>query len=217
MADDPVKRSYRSPARAAQARETRRRIRAAGERLFLRDGYMGTSLKAIATEAGVAERTLYLAFATKAALLNEIIRVTVRGHDREETLAAGADLQWVLGAPPGQLLARFAQVNTALLARTARILSIGEAAATADPALAQFRDRGHSATRSDLRDVVVALQQRGELGAHLTLEQAADAMFAIAANEALYLRLSRECGWSDADFTRLMERLLTNLLTSAPS
>ncbi len=37
----------------------------------------------------MAERTLYLNFPTKAALLNEIVRVTVRGHDRDEPLIAG--------------------------------------------------------------------------------------------------------------------------------
>ena len=35
----------------------------------------------IAAEAGVAEKTVYLAFPTKADLLNEIIRVGVRGDE----------------------------------------------------------------------------------------------------------------------------------------
>lgn len=43
----------------------RRRIRAAAERLFMRDGYGPTTMLSIAVEAGVAEKTLYLAFSSK--------------------------------------------------------------------------------------------------------------------------------------------------------
>src|SRR5436305_5197080 len=196
MDDGHVKRPYNSPARTEQARQTRRRIRAVAEALFVRSGYAATSMQEIARNAGVAERTVYLNFPTKAALLNEIIRVTVRGHDRDEPLLAGEGFRAVLEAPPGQLLHQFALVATALMARTARILAIGEAAATVDPTLRDFRDRGHAATRADLREVADALRRHGELAPHVTVEQAADTLFAVAANEALYLRLTDERGWT---------------------
>src|SRR3954454_9534588 len=182
MSEDEVKRPYSSAVRAEQALHTRRRIRAAAEALFLRGGYAATSMKQVAAEAGVAERTLYLNFPTKAALLNEIIRVAVRGHDRDEPLAAGEGFRGLLAAPPGELLPQFARMTAALMARTARVLAIGEAAATVDPALREFRDRGHDATRSDLREVAGALSRRGELAPHITREQAADTLFAVAAN-----------------------------------
>src|SRR5580704_9753174 len=66
---------------AQRALATRRRIRLAAERLFLRDGYLPTTMTTIAAEAGVAEKTVYLAFPTKADLLNEIIRIGVRGDE----------------------------------------------------------------------------------------------------------------------------------------
>jgi AcrR family transcriptional regulator len=211
MEDDHVKRPYNSPARTEQARQTRRRIRAAGGAQFVRFGYAATSMKAVAREAGVAERTLYLNFPTKAALLNEIIRVTVRGHDRDEPLLAGEGFRSVLEAPAGQMLHQFTLVTAAMAARTARILAIGEAAATVDPALRDFRDRGHAATRADLREVADALRRRGELAANVTVEQAADTLFALAANEALYLRLTDECGWDNEQYAQLLETLLTHL------
>ena len=49
--------------------------------LFLRDGYARTSIKAIATQAGVSEKTMYLAFATKANLLRYVIRLAVQGDE----------------------------------------------------------------------------------------------------------------------------------------
>src|SRR3954468_22881602 len=90
MRDPSVKRPYRSPVREERARETRRRIRTAGERLFLRDGYLATPLKRVAAEGGVPERPRYTASASKPELHNEIVRVTVRGHDGDEPLAEGA-------------------------------------------------------------------------------------------------------------------------------
>src|SRR5690349_9921389 len=129
MSSDEVKRPYTSAIRAEQALQTRRRIRATAEGLFLRAGYGATSMKQVAAETGVAERTLYLNFPTKPALLNELIRVAVRGHDRDEPLAAGESFRAVLAAPPGRVLGEIARMSTGLMARTARLLAIGEAAA----------------------------------------------------------------------------------------
>jgi AcrR family transcriptional regulator len=213
MSGDEVKRRYHSPVRAQKALGTRRRIRAAAEARFLRDGYAATSMKDVAAKAGVAERTLYLNFPTKAALLNEIIRVAVRGHDRDEPLAAGETFRAVLDAPPDQVLREFGRMSAALMARTARVLAIGEAAATVDPALREFRDRGHAATRSDTRAVAHALARRDELAPGVTPELAADTLFAVAANEALYLRLVDECGWTESDYAELLERLLAHLVS----
>jgi len=217
MKDRHAKRPYNSPARTEQARQTRRRIRAAGEALFVRFGYAATSMKEVAREAGVAERTLYLNFPTKAALLSEIIRVTVRGHDRDEPLLAGQAYRSVFEAPPGQLLHQYAIVATALMDRTARIFAIGEAAATVDPALRDSRDRGHAATRKDLREVAEALRQRGELAPQVTVGQAGDVLFALAANQDLYLRLTAECGWTNHQYAQLLETLLTHLTTQIPN
>ena len=75
------------------------------------------------------------------------------------------------------------------------------------------RLRGHAATRSALREVADALARRGELAPHVTPEQAADTLFAVAANEAPYLRLVDECGWTDGDYAQLLERLLTHLVS----
>ena len=107
-------------------------------------------------------------------------------------------------------------MSTALMARSARVLAIGEAAATVDPALREFRDRGHAATRADLREVADALARRAALAPHITPAQAADALFAIAANEALYLRLVEECGWSAADYAGLLEGLVAHLVAVTP-
>lgn len=51
--------------RERKRRETRQRIAEAGQRLFLAKGYEGTTLDAIATEAGISRRTFFSYFKSK--------------------------------------------------------------------------------------------------------------------------------------------------------
>ena len=51
--------------RSRKRRETRQRIAETGLRLFLADGYEGTTLDAIAAQAGISRRTIFLHFKSK--------------------------------------------------------------------------------------------------------------------------------------------------------
>lgn len=65
----PVKppRRYDSTARQEQARQKRRAVLEAARRLFLDGGYGGTTVAAIAGEAGVFVETVYKTFGTSPA------------------------------------------------------------------------------------------------------------------------------------------------------
>ena len=73
------KRRYHSPRREEQAAATRRAILEAAERLFERDGFAATSMAAIAAEAEVATKTVYLGFETKSGLLRALWNFRARG------------------------------------------------------------------------------------------------------------------------------------------
>src|SRR3954451_2644270 len=183
---------YRYPKREAAALQTRRRIRDAAETLFLRDGYARTSMKAIAAQAGVSEKTMYLTYATKAALLRRVIEVAVRGDEAPATLAERSDWRAIVRAPTEEVFARFAALNAALMARTAPIIALAEAAAETEPALADDRAHAHATARADLRALAAELKQRGVLAADITEQHAADTMYALAADVSPYLRLTRD-------------------------
>src|SRR4051812_15048368 len=141
MPERPVKRRYESATRTAAAQETRRRIRAAAASLFVEGGYEATSMKSIAAAAGVSERTVFLAFPTKAALLGECVRVAVRGDDEATPLLARDPVRAVLEAPPERMLGLLADASADLLERAARLLAVGESAGPDDPVLAEVRER----------------------------------------------------------------------------
>src|SRR3954463_11648367 len=106
MTERRVKRTYDASSRRAAAEAPRDRICAAAEELFLRDGYARTSIRAVATEAGVAEATVYLAFPNKPALLDAVIIRAPRD-------TPGEPLDAVIAAPRHEIFERFAVSNAA--------------------------------------------------------------------------------------------------------
>jgi AcrR family transcriptional regulator len=202
------KRPYRSAAREAAAAETRRKIVGAASVLFLRHGYARTTTKGVAAVAGVSERTLFLNFPSKAALLSACIRDAVRGGADTVPMLERPEWRRALEGDPDQICRLLAEATTRLFERAAGMLAVGEAAAADDPLLEEHRRRGHAATRSDLLQVARAMKRAGALRPGLSVQPAADALFALAGNELLYLRLVEECGWTAAAYTRMLERAL---------
>jgi AcrR family transcriptional regulator len=170
-------------------------------------------MSAVATAAGVSERTVYIAYPTKAALLNECIRVAVRGGDDEVPLHARAAWQAALNGPPEQMLARLADAVAQLMSRAARLLAVGESADLADPVLREFRERGRTATRADTLETAKVLKHAGLLRKGLSPEHAADIIYAIASSESVYLRLVEHRGWSEKAYARVIEQALAGALT----
>src|SRR5215470_7423110 len=98
-------RRYRSLRRERQARATRARIVAAAARRFLARGYAGTTMRAVAADAGVALPTVELAFGTKAKLLKAVIDVAIAGADGFAAVCAGQLAESALRAAGWTLVA----------------------------------------------------------------------------------------------------------------
>lgn len=77
MAARNSKRTGRSSARAQRSLAKREAILDAATDLFLRGGYLGTSVDEIAARAKVAKQTVYEHFGGKEALFNEIVLRTI--------------------------------------------------------------------------------------------------------------------------------------------
>ncbi len=103
------------------------------------------------------------------------------------------------------------------MAQTAEITAVGEAAAAVDPEVTVYRDSAHEAARGEARALAAELKRRGVLAPHITEADAAEAIYALAADEGVYLRLTRECGWSDGRYAELLGRILQAAIGSAPS
>src|SRR5829696_7801027 len=80
-------RPYRSTRRQQQAAQTRHDVLMAAMRLFNTTGWSGTTMAAIAAEAGVAVETIYSGFGSKKQLLRLAMDVAVVGDAEPVPLA----------------------------------------------------------------------------------------------------------------------------------
>src|SRR6059036_3430611 len=128
------KRSYDSPLRREQAAATRREILEAAQRLFEERGYASTSMAASAGEAGVALKTVYVAFATKSGLLRALWHLLLRGDEADVPVQ---DRRWYLDVieepDPARQLRLTARNSRAVKERAAALMGVIRSAATVDP------------------------------------------------------------------------------------
>jgi AcrR family transcriptional regulator len=199
------RRPYNSPERQRGAAQTRARIVTAAHELFLERGYFPTTMRAIAEAAGVAEKTVYLVFTNKPALLDAVIDVAITNAQDQPAPVDDA----------GETVHAFSQTAAAIMQRTARVLAIAESAATIDPELAESRERGHTAMRTRFETVAATLDASGALDPGVSQAQAAATIYALV-NEAVYLRLTDGYGWNAQDYALWLEHVLTITLTITP-
>src|SRR6478672_6190273 len=141
---EPVKtkRRYDSPRRREQAAATRRGILQAAQRLFERDGYAATTMAAIAAEAGVALKTVYVAFETKSGLLRALWHLLLRGDEADVPVADRPWYREVVDEPDPQRQLRLNARNARLVKeRAAALMRVIRDSAPADPDIASLWDR----------------------------------------------------------------------------
>ena len=201
---DPVKakRRYDSPRRREQAAATRREILEAAERLFTRDGYGATTMAAIAAEARVALKTVYVAFENKSGVLRALWNLRLRG-ERDELPVA--QQQWYLSLmqePDAERqLRRTAENSRAVKLRIGPVLQIIGEAAPIDPDIAALWSRIQTEFRANQRTIAQSLADKDALEPNTDVERAADILWTIN-HPYLWRLLVAERGWSPEDYER---------------
>ncbi len=142
--------------RHARADDTRARIFASAVRLFAERGYADTTVDRIVRDAGVAKGTFFVHFATKEAVVTELVRNQIRAarNARDRVLAAGGSPVQALRATVMTLGAQAGQ-NRALSRAvvTANIVSSelgGYAESVFDGVAAEMKDDVRAAQRGGL-------------------------------------------------------------------
>ncbi len=192
---EPVKprRAYNSSRRREAAEQTRQRILAAAHRRFLAEGYAGTTIAAIAADAGTAAETVYANFRTKPALLEAVVRSAARGEEPAEIPDQQGPRAATAADDPREQLRRFAADVVLRLERVGPLLRVLGAAEAADPALAELHERVQAFRLENLRAVAAALARVGALA--VPEDAAAETVWALASPDVHDL-LTRRRGWS---------------------
>ena len=180
--------------KAEQAAATRLRIVEAATTLFLRDGFLSTTMAAIAREAGVAVQTLYLAFGSKTAILQASFDAALKGGESEGVL----EQDWYLGAlaePDGPTaLGLFCSGGSRIVARGSAVFAVIRAASS-DPEVAELLTHNKQLRYDGFAAIIEALATRPGFAPGLSTYDALGILYTVF-SEDTYLLLVAEHGWT---------------------
>ena len=168
----------------------------AAQRLFERDGYGATTMAAIAAEAGVALKTVYLAFETKSGLLRALWHLRLRGDEDEAPVGRRQWFRDVIDEPdPARRLRLNARNSRAVKLRAANLMRVMRDAAGADRDIAALWQRIQDDFYDNQRAIVDALDAKGALAPGLDAARAADVLWTLNHPDLWHL-LVGERGWT---------------------
>lgn len=198
---DAVKQNRREARRV----ETERRLVEAATRLFVEHGYAATTLTAVADDAGLAHRTVYLRFPTKADLLERCLDVAIRGGDAGETIDERDWVRQAMSAPSAvDRIAIMARATATLMARTGPLLLVAHQAEAVEPTIAERAQAGRLDTRRVLERFFRSMGTDGLIDPDVDLGWLA-ATGAVVGQPETYLVLSRTVGWTGDRYRRWLE------------
>lgn len=205
------KRPYTSNRRRQQAEETKSRIVEAARRLFTTRGYPGTTVEAIAGEAGVAPETVYASFGAKAKVLARLLQVSVLGDMETGPLLERPGPRAVLReTDQRRQITMFAADIRSIMERVSPLFGVMRAAA-ADPQIGELLRATLRQRLSGMAAFVSGLTRNGALRRGLDRTAAAETVWALTSAE-LFLLLRKDRGWSAERYEAWLADCLSALL-----
>ena len=197
--------------RRQRSQRTRARVVEAATELFGENGYLATTIEAVAERAGVAVQTVYYVFGTKRNLLAAVLDASIAG-DAEPV--AVVDRPWFdsLEDAPDAVAAVTLLVESmvAIVARVAPVYEVVRRAA-ADPEVGALLDDNRRRRGDDQRRLVEILARAGHLRAGLDVDAAADVVYGLM-NEEVFQLLTVDRGWSVERFREWATALMLDQL-----
>ena len=191
-----VKRTRRYDATRRQEAAQRRRaaIVEAATRLFVREGFSGTTISRIAADAGVSAETVYKVFGNKVALVRAIRDAALAGvgpihaERRSDRMQSGE-------RDPRNIIRGWGVLATEVAPRVAPVLLLVRQAAASDPELAKLQEEMDAARLTRMTSNAQTLLKGGHLRRGMTLDAAADVLWTYSSPE-LYELLVLRRHWS---------------------
>jgi AcrR family transcriptional regulator len=168
----------------------------AAETLFAGHGFAATSMPAIAAEAGVALKTVYAAFGTKAGVLHALWNLRVGGDDEPVPVVERPWYRQMLDERDAEgLLRAGARQSRTVKERAGTALRTVREAALTEPAIAELWQRIESEFRLVLAGVAEHLDALGSLAPGLDADTATDLLWTLNHPDTWHLLVHR-CNWS---------------------
>nr|WP_064571054.1 TetR/AcrR family transcriptional regulator [Gordonia sp. LAM0048] len=185
-----VARTYSSEVRAERARDNRALVLETATEMFCEDGWVATTMSGVATRAGLTRPTVYRQFDNKLDLLDACIVSALR-RDEDVPVRDSSDYQAMgRGDRHARIRAAASWLRDAHL-RSAAIQHVLDEAAVTDGDAAALRSAREQTRWHEVRFALTLVLDR-EPDDHTV-----DSMWMLA-SRTLWLRLTRERGWTAA-------------------
>ena len=202
MAGPRKTRRYESPQRRAQAAATRAQILEAAGRLFVQQGFTATSMASIAAEAGVALKTVYVAFETKSGVLRSVWNLRLRGDGEDRAVQDRAWYLEVLAEPdPRRRLLLNARNSREVKERVDGLFAVIRDAAPTDVDIRELWGRIQRDFHENQAAIVRGLDDVGALRAGLDVGRATDVLWTLN-HPDVWLLLVGERRWTPVAYER---------------
>ncbi len=193
--DDNVNRPRRYDAtrRRDRANLARQEVVDAGSRLFLAQGFAGTTVTAIAQASRVSEETIYKSFGGKAGVVRAI---WARALEGEGTVPAErrSDAMQAAEQDPREVIRRWGTFTIEVAPRVVPILLLIKSAASSDPQIAQLLAEVDEQRLRRMEGNARTLHDRRQLRPGMTLAEARDVLWTYSSPELFELLVGRR-GW----------------------
>jgi AcrR family transcriptional regulator len=189
----PAKRSYDSSRRALQAAQTRDDVLRAAIGRFPLTGWAGTTLAAIAAEAGVSVETIYNGFGSKKALLRAAIDAAVVGDAEPVPLRERPEYLALAEGSLDERIGRTAALTAAIHERAAGLWQAIVEAASADEEVDRWRLELEQRRRLEVSHAISLV-----LGRPVD-EQVVTILWILFGSE-IYLKLVHDAGCTRAEY-----------------
>jgi AcrR family transcriptional regulator len=212
MERDVKKRAYDAAHRQARSAETKQRILEVARNLIVRDGYRATKIAAIAARADVNVDTIYELVGRKPMVLRELIEQAISGADRRVIAEERDYVKAIKEEPdPARKLALYARAVCDIQGRMAPLFLALRDASTTEPEADQVWREISERRATNMRKLVRDLRAAGGLRSGLSVDQAADVLWAMNSSE-MYVLLTGERGWSPRRYENWLTEAWCRLL-----
>jgi AcrR family transcriptional regulator len=207
---------YSSAVRTEAARATRRAIVAAAGELFVEQGYAATTIDAIAERAGVGRKTVFGSVGGKGALLKLVWDWTLVGDDEPVSMSERPAVRAMLAErDPIRLVHAWVEMILDVGSRAAPIGAVVLAAADVDPEVRALNETIRRESLDGAVAFVTHLAGIGGLRAGVTVEQGADACWALINSLLLNLLVDKR-DWPIRECAEWLVRVVTVTLLEPP-
>ncbi len=197
--------------RERQMAATKTSIVEAAGRLFADRGYTGTTIEAIADEAGVVVQTIYNSIGPKSAVLNAVLDLAASGPESPKSVPEFMRERAEVTSTAIGMIEVLADWFAEGMPRTVGVLRVIHQAAAVDPDIADLEDR--RAAQRFHNYIAAASQLASRPGAAaLAAEEVAATIWSIG-HPQVYQFLVVDQGWELDRYRRWVAACLTAVLT----